>query len=69
MIVQLRIFFCVSGDNESKEVLEAFFLGKAFAEAVTERLGTVVGELLSDVGRWQAEQQKQVRDFQVSFCF
>ncbi|KAI5075123.1 hypothetical protein GOP47_0009199 [Adiantum capillus-veneris] len=52
------------GDDESKEVLDAFFLGKAFAEAVTERLGTVVGELLSDVGRWQAEQQKQVRDFQ-----
>ncbi|KAH7415085.1 hypothetical protein KP509_14G026600 [Ceratopteris richardii] len=53
-----------TGDNESKEVLEAFFLGKALAEAVTERLGTLVGELLSDVGRWQAEQQRQVRDFQ-----
>lgn len=52
------------GDTESKEVLEAFFLGKALAEAVTERMGTVVGEFLSDVGRWQAEQQKQVRDFQ-----
>lgn len=52
------------GDSDSKAVLDAFFLGKAFAEALNERVGSAVGELLSVVGQWQAEQQKQVEDFQ-----
>ncbi|TVU15275.1 hypothetical protein EJB05_38786 [Eragrostis curvula] len=52
------------GDDESKAVLDAFFLGKAFAEALTERVESVVGEVFSVVGQWQAEQQKQVQDFQ-----
>ncbi|XP_066349112.1 uncharacterized protein At4g13200, chloroplastic-like [Miscanthus floridulus] len=51
-------------DNESKAVLDAFFLGKAFAEALTERVEWVVGEVFSVVGQWQAEQQKQVLEFQ-----
>ncbi|CAL5026476.1 unnamed protein product [Urochloa decumbens] len=55
---------CRAGDNESKAVLDAFFLGKAFAEALTERVESVVGEVFSVVGQWQAEQQKQVQDFQ-----
>uniref|UniRef100_A0A0D9W747 Uncharacterized protein n=1 Tax=Leersia perrieri TaxID=77586 RepID=A0A0D9W747_9ORYZ len=52
------------GDDESKAVLDAFFLGKAFAEALTERVESVVGEVFSVVGQWQAEQQKQAQDFQ-----
>lgn len=52
-------------ENENKAVLDAFFLGKAFAEALNERIGSTVGEILSVVGQWQAEQQKQVLDFQV----
>uniref|UniRef100_A0ACD5UCU8 Uncharacterized protein n=1 Tax=Avena sativa TaxID=4498 RepID=A0ACD5UCU8_AVESA len=52
------------GDNESKAVLDAFFLGKALAEALTERAESVVGEVFSVVGQWQAEQQKQVQEFQ-----
>jgi hypothetical protein len=55
----------VLGDNESKAVLDAFFLGKALAEALTERAESVVGEVFSVVGQWQAEQQKQVQEFQV----
>ncbi|XP_071721420.1 uncharacterized protein [Rutidosis leptorrhynchoides] len=51
-------------ENESKQVLDAFFLGKAFAEALNERIESTVGELLSTVGRLQAEQQKQVQEFQ-----
>ncbi|XP_066347812.1 uncharacterized protein [Miscanthus floridulus] len=51
-------------DNESKAVLDAFFLGKAFAEALTERVESVVGEVFSVVGQWQVEQQKQVPEFQ-----
>ncbi|KAJ0963694.1 hypothetical protein J5N97_028816 [Dioscorea zingiberensis] len=53
-----------SGENESKAVLDAFFLGKAFAEALNERIGSTVGEILSVIGQFQAEQQKQVQDFQ-----
>lgn len=53
------------GDDESKAVLDAFFLGKALAEALTERAESVVGEVFSVVGQWQAEQQKQVQEFQV----
>lgn len=53
-----------AGENESKNILDAFFLGKALAEAITERIESTVGEFLSTVGRLQAEQQKQVQDFQ-----
>ncbi|XP_057414823.1 uncharacterized protein At4g13200, chloroplastic [Lotus japonicus] len=52
------------GDSSSRTVLDAFFLGKAVAEALNERIESTVGEFLSTVGRLQAEQQKQVQDFQ-----
>ena len=55
-------------DPQSRQVLDAFFLGKALVEVVTERLGSVVGEVLSEVGRLQAEQQQQIRAFQVGAC-
>ncbi|XP_019463419.1 PREDICTED: uncharacterized protein At4g13200, chloroplastic isoform X2 [Lupinus angustifolius] len=51
-------------DSSSRSVLDAFFLGKAVAEAVNERIESTVGEILSAVGRLQAEQQKQVQGFQ-----
>ncbi|XP_021767480.1 uncharacterized protein At4g13200, chloroplastic-like [Chenopodium quinoa] len=53
-----------SGESDSKTVLDAFFLGKALGEALTERIESTVGEILSTVGRLQAEQQKQVQEFQ-----
>ncbi|XP_062078872.1 uncharacterized protein At4g13200, chloroplastic [Humulus lupulus] len=53
-----------SGDNESRSVLDAFFLGKALAEALNERIESTVGEFLSTIGRLQSEQQKQVQEFQ-----
>ncbi|KAK3205662.1 hypothetical protein Dsin_019708 [Dipteronia sinensis] len=53
-----------SGDGDSRSVLDAFFLGKALAEALNERVESAVGEFLSTVGRLQAEQQKQVQEFQ-----
>lgn len=46
--------------------MDAFFLGKALGEALSERVESTIGELLSTVGRLQAEQQKQVQDFQVA---
>ncbi|GLJ21343.1 hypothetical protein SUGI_0392500 [Cryptomeria japonica] len=54
------------GNSSSKAVLDAFFIGKAFSEALNERIGAAVGEFLSEVGRLQAEQQKQTRDFQAN---
>ncbi|KAK7832482.1 uncharacterized protein At4g13200, chloroplastic [Quercus suber] len=53
-----------SGDSDSRGVLDAFFLGKALAEALNERIESTVGEFLSAVGRLQAEQQSQIQDFQ-----
>ncbi|KAJ4850985.1 hypothetical protein Tsubulata_033382 [Turnera subulata] len=53
-----------SGDGDSRNVLDAFFLGKALAEALNERVESAVGEFLSTVGRLQAEQQRQIQDFQ-----
>ncbi|WOL07466.1 hypothetical protein Cni_G16207 [Canna indica] len=51
-------------ENDRKTVLDAFFLGKALAETLNERIESNVGEALSVLGRWQAEQQKQIQDFQ-----
>ncbi|XP_024519753.1 uncharacterized protein At4g13200, chloroplastic-like [Selaginella moellendorffii] len=51
-------------EEESREILNAFFLGKAFADAVNERVTSAVGELLSQLGRQQAQQQKEIRQFQ-----
>lgn len=56
-----------AGGNDSKGVLDAFFLGKAVAEALTERIEATVGEFVSVIGQWQAEQRKQVQDLQVAF--
>ncbi|CAN8232363.1 unnamed protein product [Cochlearia groenlandica] len=53
-----------SGENENKNVLDAFFLGKALAEVINERIESTVGEVLSNIGRFQAEQQKQVQVIQ-----
>lgn len=53
------------GEGDSRSILDAFFLGKALVEAVNERIESTVGEFLSTVGRLQAEQRKQVQDFQV----
>lgn len=62
----MRCAFAVSaGDPESKQLLDAFFLGRALAETVTERFGNLVGEILSEVGQRQAESQRHIREFQV----
>lgn len=46
-------------------MLDAFFLGKALAEVINERIESAVGEVLGNIGRFQAEQQKQVQEIQV----
>ncbi|KAM1791647.1 hypothetical protein ACFX12_035590 [Malus domestica] len=52
------------GEGDSRSVLDAFFLGKALAEAINDRIESGVGEFLSTIGRLQAEQQKLVEEFQ-----
>ncbi|XP_010527225.1 PREDICTED: uncharacterized protein At4g13200, chloroplastic-like [Tarenaya hassleriana] len=54
----------VSDGNERRSVIDAFFLGKALAEVINERIESTVGEVLSSIGRFQAEQQKQVHEIQ-----
>ncbi|CAL9225052.1 unnamed protein product [Arabidopsis halleri] len=53
-----------SGENENRSVLDAFFLGKALAEVINEKIESTVGEVLGTIGRFQAEQQKQVQEIQ-----
>ncbi|CAF1857105.1 hypothetical protein HID58_061395 [Brassica napus] len=53
-----------SGENENRNVLDAFFLGKALAEVINERIESTVGEVLGNIGRFQAEQQRQVQEIQ-----
>ncbi|CAI0426638.1 unnamed protein product [Linum tenue] len=53
-----------SEENESKSVLDAFFLGKALAEVLNERLESAVGEIMSTIGKLQSDQQKHIQGFQ-----
>ncbi|CAH9074399.1 unnamed protein product [Cuscuta epithymum] len=52
------------GETESKTILDAFFLGRAIGEVLSERLESTLGEVISTIGRLQAEQQKQVQEFE-----
>ena len=51
-------------ETESREVLDAFFVGKALAETLLERAGEAVSEALSAVGRAEAERDEAIRQFQ-----
>ena len=51
-------------EAESREVLDAFFVGKALAETLLERAGEAVSEALSAVGRAEAERDEAIRQFQ-----
>jgi uncharacterized small protein (DUF1192 family) len=47
----------------SKSPLDAFFVGRATAEAVIDRLEETVTDALSALGKFDAEQREQVRIF------
>ena len=47
--------------DESREVLDAFYLGRAVAQTVSERLGAVLGDVLSEVVKISAEQQRAIK--------
>lgn len=42
-------------------MLKAFFIGRALAETINERLGNVVGDTLAEIGKLEAEFRKSVR--------
>lgn len=50
--------------QEANSVLDAFFLGKAVAETVNERVGAALGEVLSEVTKANAERGNAWRSFQ-----
>lgn len=44
--------------ESNQAVLEAFFLGRAFAEVVNDRLGAALGDLLSEIAKADAERRQ-----------
>ncbi len=44
-------------------MLQAFFVGRALASAVSERAGALVSEGLSQLGKFDAEQRENLRQF------
>lgn len=53
-----------TAQKESREVLDAFFIGKALAETLLERAGGAFADALSEVSRFDAENREQIRAFQ-----
>jgi uncharacterized small protein (DUF1192 family) len=47
----------------SNPVLHAFFLGRAFAEVLSEKIEDTLTNALSDLGKFDAEQREQLRQF------
>lgn len=42
-------------------MLEAFYYGRAFAETLNERLGGALDDLLSEIGKQDAERREAIR--------
>ncbi|WP_414527147.1 DUF6825 family protein [Nodularia chucula] len=47
----------------SNPLLQAFFVGRAAAEVINERLEVAVTDALSDLGKFDAEAREQLRQF------
>ncbi|MFN6479822.1 DUF6825 family protein [Nostoc sp. DedQUE07] len=47
----------------SNPLVQAFFVGRAVAEVVNERLEVVLTDALSDLGKFDAEAREQLRQF------
>lgn len=50
--------------TESREVLDAFFVGRALADVLNEKVGSALGEFLSEVAKKDAERRRDMRDLQ-----
>ena len=51
------------------QVLDAFFVGRALADVLNERVGSAVGELLSDLAKKDAERRKEMKEIQEEVSF
>lgn len=40
------------GENENRNVLDVFFLGKVLVEVINEWIEFIVGEVLGNIGRF-----------------
>jgi flagellar biosynthesis chaperone FliJ len=49
--------------DNNNPLLYAFFVGRAFAEAIGEQLENSVTNALSDLGKFDAEQRERLRQF------
>ncbi|MBD2448635.1 hypothetical protein H6G76_16030 [Nostoc sp. FACHB-152] len=47
----------------SNPLLQAFFVGRAVAEVINERLEVALTDALSEVGKFDAEAREQMRQF------
>jgi polyhydroxyalkanoate synthesis regulator phasin len=47
----------------SNPLVQAFFVGRALAEVVNERLEVVLTDALSEIGKFDAEAREQLRQF------
>ena len=47
----------------SNPVVDAFFLGRAFAEVLSEKLEDAYNQTISELGKFDAEQREHLRQF------
>ena len=60
---RLRVAASYSSEpaGSSASILEAFYYGRAFAETLNERLGAALDDLLSELGKQDAERRESLR--------
>lgn len=47
----------------SSPLIHAFFVGRAFAEALYEQAELTLTDAMSELGKWDAEQRERLRQF------
>jgi hypothetical protein len=50
--------------KESFDLLEAFFIGRALAETINERLGTLAADTFAEIGKLEAEIRRSISEFE-----
>ncbi len=54
--------------ESSRSILEAFYYGRAFAETLNAKVGAVVEDVLSDIGKQSAESSQALRCCPTLMC-
>lgn len=50
--------------KESFDLLEAFFIGRALAETINERLGTLAADTFAEISKLEAEIRQSISEFE-----